>query len=128
MQESNQYIPGTCNIGKEEIRLRKNTTISMAILSIALIILFVLLDVDKVWRLTLFLPFIGFSIGAIQWHNRFCVYFGIKGVFNFEKRGTESNVIEEELRRLDISKARRMIAIALSFSIALTAGMYFLPM
>ena len=52
----NHYIPGACNIGREEIKRRKMATIFSAVLTIAVIVLLLTLDTNKVWRLMLFIP------------------------------------------------------------------------
>ncbi|MBK7816075.1 MAG: hypothetical protein IPJ60_00060 [Sphingobacteriaceae bacterium] len=44
----NNYIPGACNIGREEIKRRKMATIFSAILTIAVMVLILTLDSNKI--------------------------------------------------------------------------------
>lgn len=123
----NQYIPGTCNIGKDEVRVRRNNAILFGIISIVLATALLLLDANKLWRLTLIIPLTVFANGIQQWYFKFCVFFGLKGLFNFEDQGTTFTVEQEEMRKLDLAKARRMILRAFLFGLTLTIGFYLLP-
>ncbi len=124
---NNKYIPGVCNIGKDEIRLRRNNMILMAAISIVLIAGLLVFDVHKLWRLSL-LPFAtNFAVGYQQIRNKFCVFFGMKGLFNFGDAGPRFTVEQEEMRKLDQAKARRMILNAVIFGVIITYISYLLP-
>ena len=121
-----QYIPGVCNIGAEEINVRRKAAIFSAVIAVAVIILLLLVDVSRAWRLTLFRPAASFGIGWQQWHSKFCVGFGIKGVFNFGKTGTTFSVEQEEYLRKDRRKAWRMIGAGAGFGLLAALLFYFL--
>ena len=64
-QLSNRYIPGVCNIGPAEIRLRKRLGWWGLLITIVLWALFVWLQLPVVWRVILFLP-VFFSVQNFQ--------------------------------------------------------------
>ncbi len=81
--EDEGYIPGTCNIGKAELEKRKQAAIFSAVLTIICIALMQYYDVDRIWKLLIFIPATSFAVSFQQWYFKFCVAFGIKGVFNY---------------------------------------------
>ena len=123
----NQYIPGTCNIGQEEIKRRLGYGWSGLAAAFILFLLFVLFGVPAIWRLAIFFPIVISASGFIQAKNRFCVYFGIKGTYNFDSVGAGNSVQRVDDHAHDRKKAWRIIipSILLGFIAALTA--YFLP-
>lgn len=127
MNSSVEYVPGTCNIGPQEIKARKNIAIFSALLGIVLIILLLIFHVDKTWRLTLFIPAVSFGIGFQQWHKKFCVRFGLKGVFNFGNIGKTFSVEQKEYYQKDRAKAWRMISAGIVFGLIITILFYILP-
>lgn len=124
MQDHDRYIPGVCNIGQEEIRLRKSNAIFMGVLCIVLVVAFLYFEVDKAWRLLLFFPVTGLAVGIQQWRMRFCVYFGMKGLFNFGSTDSRDSVMEAELRKQDRAKAMRMIAVSIISGLVLAIAFY----
>jgi hypothetical protein len=128
MNTAPEYIPGTCNIGPKEIKNRRNGAIFNAILGIAIIILFLVLHVNPLWRLVLFIPTTSFAVGFQQWYNHFCVGFGLKGVFNFGDIGKTFTVEQKEDYNKDRAKAWRMIIIGIIFGLVLATVFYFLPL
>jgi hypothetical protein len=127
MNTKPEYIPGTCNIGPKEIKARRNVAIISAIVGVALIILLIMLNADKLWRLTLFFPATSVGVGFQQWYNEFCVAFGLKGVFNFGDIGKTYSVEQKEYFQKDRMKARKMIGIGILFGVFLTTLFYILP-
>ncbi len=118
------YIPGTCNIGRDEIKVRRNNAVLMASISIILATVLLVTGADKLWRLLLVVPLSAFGIGIQQWYNKFCVYFGMKGIFNFGDVGTTSSVELNEMHKKDMAKARRMILFAVLFGVVGTSLFY----
>lgn len=114
------YIPGMCNIGKKEIERRKYS----AIFSLLLCLLFVLitewLNTAQAWRTLLFLPATSLGISFQQWRSKFCVAFGIKGVFNFGELGKTFSVEQQEYYRKDRKKAVRMIIWGILFGLTIS--------
>ncbi len=123
----NHYIPGACNIGREEIKRRKMATIFSAILTIAVIILILTLDANKVWRLLLFIPAASLGVSFQQWYFKFCVAFGIKGVFNFGDIGKTFSIEQKENYRKDRIKAWQMIISGVVFGVVVALIFYYLP-
>ena len=56
-----RYIPGVCNIGKSEIKRRKQAGWSGLIITVILLGLLVYFDVPRPWRLVIFIPVFNFS-------------------------------------------------------------------
>ena len=123
----NHYIPGACNIGREEIKRRKMATIFSAILTIAVIVLILTLDANKIWRLLLFIPATSLGVSFQQWYFKFCVAFGIKGVFNFGDIGKTFSIDQKENYRKDRIKALQMIISGAVFGLILALIFYFMP-
>lgn len=125
--QSEGYIPGTCNIGKEEIKRRKLAAAFGILTVIIFIAVFQMLEIVKIWRLFLFFPVTFTVIGILQVYMRFCVNFGSRGVYNFGKTGNTHHVKEDEFIKKDKAKAQQMILIGLVSGIAAALLYYFLP-
>ncbi|HTB05592.1 MAG TPA: hypothetical protein VK806_01480 [Bacteroidia bacterium] len=127
MSTASEYVPGTCNIGPPEIKGRRNAAIIAAVLAVLFAATFLTSHADKLWRLFLFIPATSFAIGFQQWYNKFCVGFGLKGVFNFGEMGKTYSVEQQEYFKKDRAKAWKMIIIGLVFGLILAITFYFLP-
>ena len=123
----NHYIPGACNIGHEEIKRRKKAAIFSIVLTITVIVLICMLDANKIWRLTLFIPATSLGVSFQQWYFKFCVAFGIKGVFNFGDIGKTFSIDQKENYRKDRIKAWQMIISGIVFGLILALIFYFMP-
>ncbi len=122
-----EYIPGTCNIGKSEIKRRQSVALIGAIATIAWAI-FLILKVDsRALRFSTFIPGMIFAVGWIQSRRKFCLAFGFMGAFNFGKAGTLSKVQSEEDKAADRSTALSILSQALILAIAITGIVYFWP-
>jgi hypothetical protein len=120
-----KYIPGVCNIGTEEIRRRRNGALFFGAITAIEIILLRIFDVSQIWRLTLFIPATSLGIGFQQWYLKFCVGFGLKGVFNFEEIGKTYSIEQKENLKKDRKKVRQMIWVGIGFGL-LTAILFYL--
>lgn len=127
MKQANEYVPGTCNIEGEELRARKKFFLLMLIVSIAFIALVLLFDIPKFWRLMLFIPVSASALGLIQWRAKFCVFYGFKGLFSFEKMGDTVPVEIKEMVRLDKARARKLSILALLIGAVVSILFYFFP-
>ena len=108
-----EYIPGVCNIGKEEIRMRWMTGWIGFALTIALWFGFILNSSSASWRLLLFVPAYVSAIGLLQASMHFCVAFGAKGLFNFKPEvGKVETVDQAEFRAKDKAKAIQIMLMA----------------
>ena len=122
-----EYVPGTCNIGKEEIKARRNSAIFAGIFSLVFTIFFSVVHMDKLWRLFIFFPLVSSGIGFQQWYFKFCVRFGLKGIFNFKNMGHTDTVEQAEMRKLDKAKAVKVIVTAIIVALILSIVFYLAP-
>ena len=105
-----KYIPGVCNIGKAELNRRKNGVFLSLTLLVINVVILQLLPHDKIWNLTVFLTVSYFAISFQQWYFKFCVKFGLQGVFNFGDMGKTFTVEQQEFYKKDRAKAIKMIS------------------
>jgi TctA family transporter len=122
-----RYIPGTCNIGKEEIEQRKKPAIILFVIFIAAIVVLKLFTSNHLWRLLIFFPAAGFGISFLQWYLKFCVAFGLKGIYNFDQVGKTVAVAQDENLKKDKAKVRQMVVVGVLFGIVSAIVYYFLP-
>lgn len=127
MKNNDEYVPGVCNIGKEEIKMRRNAAIFGLALSILVASLLLLTHADILWRFVIFFPLVSLGIGFQQWYFKFCVRFGMKGLFNFKDAGQTISIEDAEMRRLDKAKAVKMIVIGILFGLTITILFYLIP-
>jgi hypothetical protein len=121
------YIPGTCNIGPKEIIIRKKASVLAAIFCCAFVVLMLLLHVNKAWRLALFFPAAAFGVTFQQWYYKFCVAFGMKGIFNFGDLGKSFTIEQKEDYTKDRIKAFKMILVGMLFGVIISVLFYLLP-
>ena len=117
-----EYVPGVCNIGPSEIRLRRWEGYLGIVLSLVILAELILTDSPVWWRILIALP-AGFAAsGFIQAKMHFCANFGYRGMYNFDKLGSAVRVKVEEALRKDRRKAWgiffRSAAIGLAVALA----------
>lgn len=127
MSTTEEYIPGVCNIGKEEVNQRRKAAVFAGLLLILIIAVLLYLHADKLWRFFVFFPATSLGIGIQQWSNKFCVGFGLKGVFNFKELGKTIPVEQHEMLKADRAKAIKMITIGIIAGLVITIGFYLIP-
>ncbi|HCQ29159.1 MAG TPA: hypothetical protein DIU39_02660 [Flavobacteriales bacterium] len=103
------YVPGVCNIGKEEINKRKRAGIVGLILTVLTYSLFVYFEVSKGVRFLSFIPAVISAIGFLQARMRFCAYYGLAEMFNFDSLEKSNKVDNNEFVRKDKKRARQII-------------------
>lgn len=113
------YQAGACNIGPDEITMRRRVGHVGVVITLALLVALVLIGAAPAWRLLIALPAAGTAITYLQAINRFCVNFGWRGVFNFGRVGTVQTVTDLEARRADRARALRMILTGCAIGLAL---------
>jgi hypothetical protein len=125
-----EYIPGTCNIGKGEIRRRQLVAL-VALIGLILVITttvgLVSAESPKSARLSVFIPALVFSIGFIESRRKFCLAFGLMGTFNFGPLGKLSRVADSEDRKRDRKTAISILIQSLSLALTITLIIYLLP-
>jgi hypothetical protein len=125
---SAEYIPGTCNIGKGEIRRRQLVAILGLFLTTFSAATIIATDQSKNSRLSIFLPALIFSIGFVQSRKKFCLAYGLAGTFNFGKLGQISKVQSNEDRKSDRKTAVSILFQATALSAFITAAFFVLPL
>jgi len=121
------YIAGSCNIGKGEIRRRQFVALIGLILIITTAVGLIGSDSAKSARFGVFVPALVFSVGFIQSRRKFCLAFGLMGTFNFGPLGKLSRVATPEDRSADRKTAISILAQALSLALTITLIIYLLP-
>ena len=116
-----QYIPGVCNIGPAERRKRRMSGIIGLVFSVVLAVVFFLLDLAWPWYLILILPLTGSASGFLQDAMHFCAGFGMQGLYNvINSAGITDNVELEEYRQKDRRKALQILGLSLAIGIVVT--------
>ena len=125
---TDSYIPGTCNIGKGEIRRRQLVALIGLALSVTSLVGFVATGAAPSARLGIFLPLAVFAIGFVQSRRKFCLAYGFMGTFNFGKLGQLSKVSSKEAQAADRKTALVILGQSLGLAALLTAVVYVLPL
>ena len=122
-----EYIPGVCNIGVREIRRRQLVGGIGLFLTITTVFGFYHKHSSQIARLGTFLPALVMSIGYLQARKKFCLGFGISGLFNFGSLGNAKRVISEADRKIDREAAIKLFFQASLIAAAITAFVFLLP-
>lgn len=125
---TDQYIPGTCNIGKSEIRQRQVVALIGLALSVSALVGFISTGASPSVRLGIFLPLTIFSIGWVQSRKRFCLAYGFMGTFNFSRLGKVSRVADKASLAADRKTAVSILLQSLGLAGLLTLIIYLLPL
>ena len=125
--EQAKYIPGVCNIGPQERKLRKRFGWIGTGLFLILAAYFHGESFPKWADLLLFFPALAGSIGLLQYYQHFCVNLGLRGLFNVDKEAFQTDRVEQaEFRKMDRARAWKIILVGLALSLAGTLLAYFL--
>jgi hypothetical protein len=114
-----EYIPGTCNIGKGEVRRRQLVALVGLFFSILTLIVFTTVDTPTEIRLGIFFPLMVTSVGFVQSRSKFCLAYGFAGTFNVGKMGDIKRVASKEDRAADRKTA--LVILGKSFLLAALA-------
>ncbi len=114
-----QYIPGSCNIGKSEVRKRRIVGLVGLFVSISYLLTFSRLDASPEFRLGIFFPLMVASVGFVQSRSKFCLAYGFAGTFNVGKMGDIKRVASKEDRAADRKTA--LVILGKSFLVAALA-------
>jgi hypothetical protein len=122
------YIPGVCNIGRDEIRVRTLTGLAGLFITAILLIILIVVRAASVIRVLVYIPAFISALGFLQAHFHFCAYFGLKSLFNFEKAGTTPEEIwDDDMRRLDRRRAWTIIGYAALIATGVTLVAFIIP-
>jgi hypothetical protein len=125
---STEYIAGSCNIGKGEVRRRKFVALIGAAITLTTATTLFVTDQSRVARLSIFIPAIIFAIGFVQSRKKFCLAYGLAGTFNFGGLGDVKRVQSEEDRKADRKTALSILAQSAMLAVAITAVVFALPL
>jgi hypothetical protein len=114
-----EYIPGTCNIGKGEVRRRQLVALVGLFFSISTLLAFSTVDAPTEIRLGIFFPLMVASVGFVQSRSKFCLAYGFAGTFNVGKMGDIKRVTSKEDRAADRKTA--LVILGKSFLLAALA-------
>jgi len=120
---STEYIPGTCNLGKSEVRRRKIVALIGAAFSISSGATLASSDVSTIGKFSIILPLMVFAIGFVQSRKKFCLAYGFAGTFNLGKMGEISKVQNPIDRAADRKTA--LIILLQSAALALVLAIAF---
>ena len=121
------YIPGTCNIGKGEIRRRQFVAIVGLFFSISTLLTFNTVDAPTAIRLGIFFPLMVASVGFVQSRSKFCLAYGLAGTFNVGKMGDTKRVASVEDRAADRATALKILGKSFLLASIATAVVLVLP-
>lgn len=122
------YVPGTCNLGKAEIRRRQIVALIGALLTLSSFVGLLAADTANSARWSLFAPLMVFSVGFIQSRKRFCLAYGLMGTFNLGKLGDITRVQSPEDRKADRKTAVSILLQSALLALALTALLVIVPL
>ena len=125
---SSEYIPGTCNIGKGEIRQRQLVALFGIFLTVSSATALLATDQSRSSRLSIFIPALVFSIGFVQSRSKFCLAYGLVGTFNFERLGKITKVQSAEDRKADRKTAIAILLKSAALAALITAVFFVLPL
>ena len=125
---SQEYIPGTCNIGKGEIRRRQVVAAAGALMSILSLIGLVSRDAERSARISLIIPLFIFAIGFVQSRKKFCLAYGLLGTFNFGGLGQVTKVSDPIAKKADQKTALVILGQSALLAAGLTLIAFALPL
>ncbi len=117
---SDTYIPGTCNLGKAEVRSRQIVALVGLVATLILATGLIASSAPQASGLTLFAPLMVFAVGFIQSRRKFCLAYGLAGTFNLGKLGQISKVANPEDKAADRKTALSILAQATALALGLT--------
>jgi hypothetical protein len=117
---SDTYIPGTCNLGKAEVRSRQIVALVGLVTTLILATGLITSSAPQAVGLTLFAPLMVFAVGFIQSRRKFCLAYGLAGTFNLGKLGQISKVANPEDKAADRKTALSILAQAAALALGLT--------
>lgn len=122
-----QYVPGSCNIGKGEVRRRQLVALVGLFFSISTLLTFNTVDAPREIRLGIFFPFLVTAIGFVQSRSKFCLAYGFAGTFNIGKIGDIKRVTSKEDRQADRVTALKILGKSFLLALLATAVVLVLP-
>ena len=125
---SSEYVAGSCNIGKGEIRRRQIVALFGIFLTISSATALLATDQSRSSRFSIFIPALVFSIGFVQSRSKFCLAYGLAGTFNFDRLGKISKVQSAQDRKADRKTAIMIMLKSAALAAIITAVFFVLPL
>ena len=125
---SSEYVAGSCNIGKGEIRRRQLVALFGIFLTISSATALLATDQSRSSRISIFVPALVFSVGFVQSRSKFCLAYGLAGTFNFERLGKISRVQSVQDRKADRKTAIVILLKSAALAAVITAVFFVLPL
>ena len=125
---SQEYVAGSCNIGKGEVRRRQVVALAGAVISVTSLVGLISTDAARNARFSLFIPLIIFAIGFVQSRKKFCLAYGFAGTFNFGGLGQISRVSDPIAKKADRKTALTILAQSTALALGLTLATFVLPL
>jgi len=122
-----EYIPGSCNIGKGEIRRRQLVAVVGLVVSVMTLFVYAFFDSPAEFHLGIFFPLLVASIGFVQSRSKFCLAYGFAGTFNIGKLGDIKRVTSKEDRQADRVTALKILGKSFLLASLATAVVLVLP-
>ncbi len=123
MANKKSYIPGACNIGPEEIKMRMSAGWIGLIVTLILGEALMYLPISPWTRLVVFVPATIAALGFLQAAFQFCVAFGMNGLFNVSNEvGKTETISQKEYRKKDQQKAVQIIVYAVMLGVLVALG------
>lgn len=123
-----QYVAGTCNIGKGEVRRRQIVGLVGLVFAGSTLLTFNTVDAPTLIRLGIFFPFMVASVGFVQSRSKFCLAYGFAGTFNIGKMGDIKRVASKEDRAADRKTALLVLGKSFLLAAVATAVVLVLPL
>ena len=123
-----EYIPGSCNIGKGEVRKRQAVGLIGLVISISYVLSFNAIDAPAIYRFGIFFPLMVASVGFVQSRSKFCLAYGFAGTFNVGKMGDIKRVASKEDRAADRKTALVILGKSFLLAAIATAVVLVLPL
>ena len=125
---SSEYVAGSCNIGKGEIRRRQIVALFGIFLTISSATALLATDQSRSSRFSIFIPALVFSIGFVQSRSKFCLAYGLAGTFNFDRLGKISRVQSAQDRKADRKTAIVILLKSAALAALITVVFFVLPL
>lgn len=125
-QESTSYVPGVCNINTKEIAQRRKAGYFGLALAVILVAAIFALNLNRYFRVVLFVPVFISAIGFLQAKNKFCVGYGSAGMHNADEGSENAQsitdndaVIKDKKRSKVMYLQATLIAVLVTMLVAL---------
>lgn len=122
-----EYVPGRCNIGRDEIAARTRWGHLGVALTVALFVVLIAVGAPREARLLVFFTVAGAAVGYLQAWLRFCAAFGLLGIFNFGPLGGHQRVRDPAALRRDRRRALALAGVSAVIGAAVALVAYTLP-